>query len=402
MFAKKTDGRFLLKLGLVLVVLAGLAVAAFNGLQKTARVKLAKPDTAVDAVTGSVMVDADGGTNKELKAEADGKVVACENIVEGRQFKEGDVLVQLDTLELERLIKETKRKYADDKRLAHIELTGGKPELVAHVEKLSDEERAKLYREVNPQRKLTVDKLEQIRRLHTLNNVSDEDLANAERALEYLDLDLQKKAFNERRGELDFKATLENFDLQMDRMQVRAPSDGEITQALIWKGAMIGRGHVVAKFMSPERVVAAKISEEDFGKVKIGQTANVRLLTYGEQNFEAKVSKLLPKADEAQRFTVFLDVKVESEDQLKPNSTGEATITVNSRPGLMIPRRALFDNDKVFVVKDGRVRKQQVKVGFLALNVAEVIEGLAKDDAVIVDRLEDFRDGDRVRTVVAP
>lgn len=401
MFAKKNNGRVLLKLGVILVVLAGAVYMALDRFQATARVKLAEISTAVDAVTGTVAVDAEGGANKELKADADGKVIECDKIVVGQSFKEGDVLLRLDSTELERLIEEAKRNYDDKKKRDHITLTGGKPELVANALELSDEARAKLFRDVSPERQRAADKLEQVARLHKLNNVSDQDLENAKRALEDIDRQLQFTALDERKAAADYESMLVRSKLQLEQMEIKAPSDGEIVEASVWKGALINRGHVVGKFMSHGRVVAAKISEESFGKVRVGQDARVRLLTYGETNFDAKVSKLLPKADDAQRFTVFLDVKVESQDQLKPGSTGEVTITVGERPNaVMIARRALFDSDKVFVVKNGRVEKRTVKVGFLAYNVAEILEGIAVGEAVIVDLLDQFRDGDRVSTTL--
>jgi RND family efflux transporter MFP subunit len=239
--------------------------------------------------------------------------------------------------------------------------------------------------------------------LHALNSISDEDLRSAERALDDLDRQLMIDAFNERRGEDDYAAALETFKLQLDRMQIRAPDDGEITEALIWKGALIGRGTVVGKWMSHERVVNAKISEESFGKVKVGQKAVVRLLSYGERSFAAEVSRLLPTADDVQKFTVFLDVKVDSPEQLKPGSTGEVTITVDERRNaVMIPRLALFDGDKVCVVTDGRVQKRQVKVGYINLTEAEILEGVAEGENVIVDQAQRFPDGQRVRPELLP
>jgi RND family efflux transporter MFP subunit len=403
MLPKNNHGRVLLKLGIVLLVLAAIAFAMFNGLQKTAIVKAAKVDTAVDAVTGSVAVDADGGTVKELKSESEGKVIACEKINVGTSFKENDVLLELDATELKRRISEFRRTYVDAKKQAHIELTGGKPERLANVEQLSDEDRAALYREVSPQRKLVVENLARVKRMHELNSVSDEDLRAAERALETMDLGLQQKAFLERKGEQDFKAQMDTYDVELERMLIKAPGDGEITEALIWKGALIGRAHIVGKFMSHARIVTAKISEENFGRVQLGQKAKVRLQTYAKKDFDAVVSKLLPKADEVQRFSVFLDVKVDSQDQLKPNSTGEVTITVDSRPNaVMIPRVALFDSDKVCVVANGRVQKRQVKVGYINLTEAEILTGVAKGEHLIIDQPQRFRDGDRVRVEVLP
>jgi hypothetical protein len=93
-------------------------------------------------------------------------------------------------------------------------------------------------------------------------------------------------------------------------------------------------------------------------------------------------------------------VKVDPE-QLKPNSTGEVTITVDQRPNLvMIPRRAVFDSDKVFVVANGRVHKRQVEVGYVSLTKVEIRKGIELGEYVIVDELERFRDGERVRLQV--
>src|SRR4051812_5301100 len=167
---KNNNGGVLLKLSIVLVVVAGIAFVAFSSLQKTVRVKAAKLETAVDAVTGSVSVGADGGTNKELKAEADGKVTACDKINLATKFKEGEVLLELDQSELKRRISEFKRNYSDNKLQAHIDLTGGKPERLANVEKLSDDERTTLYREVSPLRKLTANTLAKAKRMHDLNS----------------------------------------------------------------------------------------------------------------------------------------------------------------------------------------------------------------------------------------
>jgi RND family efflux transporter MFP subunit len=403
MLLKNNNGRLLLKLGVVLLVVAAITFATFDRFQKTAMVKAAKLDTAVDAVTGSVAVDADGGTVKELKSEGEGKVIECEKINVGASFKENDILVKLDDAELRRRVSEFRRTYVDAKKQAHIEVTGGKSERLANVHTLSDEDRAALYREVSPLRKIAAENLEKARRMHAMSSISDEDLKTAERNLETVDLGLQQKAFLERKGEQDFKAQLDTFDIELERMMIKAPSDGEITEALIWKGALIGRGHIIGKFMSHARIVTAKISEENFGRVQLGQKAKVRLLTYAEKDFDAVVSKMLPKADEVQRFTVFLDVKVDSQDQLKPNSTGEVTITVDHRPNaVMVPRVALFDSDKICVVNNGRVQKRKVKVGYINLTEAEILEGVAKGEHVIIDQPQRYRDGDRVRIEVLP
>lgn len=376
MFAKNNQGSVLLKLGVVLLVLAGAGVAVFYNLRDTARVKLVNRDTAVDAVTGSVVVHAEGGF-KELKCEAAGKVKIA-NIKPSSDFKRGDVLVQLDTTELDRQIAETKRKFESDKA------------------------RAKIQLENNPERKVAEERLATVKRLFELGNASEEELKSTQRALEAIETRLKLTDFDDRKAEVDFKVAMEAFELQREKMRVVAPFDGTIHNdgAMTWEGALINAGQPVTLVFARKRVVVAKISEESFGRVKLGQTARIRLLTYGSQYFDATVSELLPAADDAQRFTVHLDVKADS-DQLMPLSTGEVTITVQTIPDqLMVLRRSVFDSNKVFVVKDGRVERRTLEVGIVTLNNVQVLKGLAVGEQVIADRVEEFREGQRVRTEV--
>ena len=104
--------------------------------------------------------------------------------------------------------------------------------------------------------------------------------------------------------------------------------------------------------------------------------------------------------DAATLFSLGDDVDPEI---LKPNSTGEVTITIHQRPNaVVVPRRALFENNKLFVVQDGIVRKREVEVGYVALNKVEVRKGVASGELVILDPNEGFRDGQRVRTELVP
>lgn len=372
--ATRNNGSILLKLGLVLLVLAGAGVALLYNTRDIARVKPVNRDTAIDAVTGSVVVHADGGF-KELKSEAAGKVVVA-NLKPGTHFQKGDVLVQLDTTELDRQIAETKRKFESDKA------------------------RAKIQLENNPERKIAEERLATVTRLFKLGNAAEEDLKNTQRALDAIDTRLKLTDFDDKKAEVDFKVAMDALELLREKMRVVAPFDGTIHNdgALTWEGALINAGQPVALVFSRKRVVVAKISEESFGRVKLGQPARIRLLTYGSQNFDATVTELLPAADDAQRFTVYLEVKADPE-QLKPLSTGEVTITVDTMPNqIMILRRSVFDSNKVWVVKNGRVERRVLEVGYVSLNNVQVRKGLEVGEQVIADRVEDFREGQRVKT----
>ncbi len=376
MFAKKNNGRVLLKVFIVLAVLVAAGFFAYQSFQVTARVKAVNRDTAVDAVTGSVRVFADGGY-REIRSQVPGTVIEAGAINKGNHFKKNDALVQLDTTELDRTMAETSREFESRQERYKIELD-------------------------DKEEKLAEEQLFTAKRLFDLGTVSEEQVKTAQRLLEGIRKRLQLAAFDRKKAERDYEETMKTLRLTREKMTIKAPIDGQVLDPLTSEGALIGERQPVVTIFSNLRVVSAKISEEKFGRVKIGQKANLRLLTYGTKEFGATVSRLLPTADETQQFEVWLEVKADDPDQLKPGSTGEVTITVAVRPNqIVIPRRALFGSDKVWVVKNGRVQRRQVKVGFdSSLNVVEILEGLDVGEHIIVDRLEEFHEGQRVRVQV--
>ena len=402
MLASNNNGRVLLQLVLVLIVLAVGGFFALQQYRPVARVKAANRQEAADAVTGTVTVEPEGRT-KELKSDAAGRVIWCDAIAkQSARFKKGEKLVELDSTELKRTIADTKRQFEHASLMKRFLLTGGKPELLENLGDISDADLVKKFQELSADRKELIRKLESAERLLVLNAASQTDVRTAQRELENLDNALKRTVIEDKNAEAVYQSTLAALNAQLDRMTILAPADGQIDVPQVWEGALIGQGHVLATWFSNERVVAAKISEEDFGKVKVGQEAILRLLTRGRREFPAVVSSFHPKADEVQRFTVFLKVNVENpEEVLLPNSTGEVTITIdNHSNALMIQRRAVFDSDKVLVVNNGRVQKRQVKIGFVAVNVVEILDGLKDGEQVIVDNLDEFHDGQRVRIEV--
>ncbi|MSU24777.1 MAG: efflux RND transporter periplasmic adaptor subunit [Opitutus sp.] len=375
--AKNGNISVVLKVVLTLAVVVGGVVVSLNSFRPTAIVATVRRDTAVDVVTGSVTVRADHDL-QELKSELEGRVAWCDPLDPSHEFKKGDELLKLDSEDLQRAMKEAEDAYNT---------------AVA---------RAKIEQAKDPRRQLALDALKTAQRLRDKGEWSDEKVNEAKRALDSMETLLDLADFDTNQKKITFENNQAAAKRVLEKMTVRAPADGLVVVALVAPGALIGKGAVVATFYYTARLVMAKVSEDNFSKIQLGQLARVRLLNLGSKEFDAKVTKILPFADaETQRYTVYLDVKLELKD-LIPNSTGEVTISVGEHPNQpMIPRRALGLGNYVLVVKDGRVEKRKVEVGYLGLNFAEVREKLAPGEQVIVEDLEDFRDGQRVRVTVS-
>jgi len=379
MTAKNGNISLILKLVLAAAVVGAVVFVALQRLSDTVVVAPVTRGAAVSAVPGSIEVSADKSGIRPLKSELGGRVAVSEALAPDARFKKGDVLLKLDSADLEREIAETKRNFE------------------------SGQEKRKLLLAASTDKEVAKETLTNLERLQLRGDVSTEAVKAARRAVDAIDSRFKIEEFDNKKATDDYDALMRAKQLQLERMSLIATEDGVVKDVMVWNGALIGAGAPVATFLSNERLVSAKISEENFGAIRLGQPAKVRLLIYpAEPAFDAKVSKILSSADElTQRYTVYLDVAVDPA-RLMHGSTGQVTITVGQRENaLLVPRRAIFNSNNVFVVKEGRVQLRQIELGFLDLNRAEVTKGLAEGDLVIVENIDMFRDGQRVRVPAA-
>lgn len=361
-----------------LIIAGAVLVAAIFAvsyyLRPVAMVAVAVQGKAVRAVPGSVEVKAEFGM--QLKSEVSGRVSATELDI-GKKVSRGDVLVQIDTGDVDLEIDRIKNEIVAAKR--KVELGSLlRPEVLNARESLENFERqtkAGAYpaAELEKQRRL-VGQLEQRMELDEVNN---------RLALE------------------NFQNSLHAKEREKAKMTIIAPSDGVVTTVEARAGDLIGSNSLIATIMAVGRLVEAKLSEENFAAVKIGQKASVRFLTYGNEQYNAVISKILPSADATtQRYSVHLDLFMPEGRSLVPGLTGEVSIIISERNNaVIIPRRALVGSF-VYVVEGSKVSLRSVQKGYESLNQVEIVTGLQAGEQVVVEQQDRFRDGDRVRVQI--
>jgi RND family efflux transporter MFP subunit len=363
------------RLVMAVSVLIALAIALIYFTRPVAKVVRVVRGKAVNAVPGSVIVAAE--YEMELKSELGGHIIKSA-LDEGKHFKEGEFLVQLDA--------------------------GG---IEIQIEKLQiDEDTLKKRIAVGSPAQLSLDGAEvgfaDAERLHKLGQMSDSDFESQRRSFESVQWQVKlEQISNQNLIDVDENA-LKAMRRDRDKMTITAPFDCVVSKVLARPGALIDMGAPIAMLISTDRKVVARISEEDFAGIRLGQKATVRFLSYGNELYNASVSKILPTADpDTQRYEVFLNVDL-SRELLIPGLTGEVSIVVGEHENtLIVPRRALFGSH-LLVVKNGRVHLRPVAVGYVGLNEAEIPVGVEEGERVIVDEIDRFRDGENVRSTIIP
>jgi RND family efflux transporter MFP subunit len=363
------------KIIIAIAVVIVLAAAAFVMLLRpVAEVATVTSDQAVNTVPGSVDVRAE--YQMDLRSEIGGRLLTSK-LDPGDPVKEGAKLAQLDTSDLKLDIERIENDYEAFKEQKAIGSSlvldlDTATENLANYERLAKDGRYPLA-----------------------------DLEKQRRAVKQIQQRVALEKVGNQQTVANYENTLAVKHRQLAKMTLTAPFDGVISQVYAHPGDLISGGAPIATLIATNRIVEAKISEENFADIKLGQSATVRFLGYGEKLYQAKVTKILPTADpDTQRYVVYLDVKIDRE-KLVPGITGEVSIVVGERHAdAIIPRRALLGND-VFVVADGRAELRRVEVGYTSLTAAEILKGLKAGEQVIVERTDTFRDGDRVRAVSA-
>jgi RND family efflux transporter MFP subunit len=358
-----------------LYIIAAVAVLAIGGFlaiklsRPEALVAFVKRGTAVSALPATVAVRAD--YSMEIRSEAGGRVIGS-SLVLGRRVKAGELLLKIDDTDLK-----------------------------LELERVTNDYNAALKRrEIGSATKLDLETaqadLANFTRLAEAGQYSSTELDKRKREVRSLEQKLEIEQINEETLITGLATDIKTRKRQIEKTSLFSPIDADVTSVSAYVGELIASGAPLATLLARERVIEARVSEENFSGVELGQRAQVRFLGYAGEQFTGKVARVLPTADPVtQRYTVILDVDIAPE-RLVPGLSGEASIIVGQRAdSLIIPRRSLLGS-YVMIVKDGVVKQRKVTRGYESLNEVEITEGLKEGELVITDSIDTYRDGDRV------
>lgn len=356
-----------------LVVLLGAAVFWWTqGRETTVIVAEASRGTAVNAVTGTVEVLATA--DLWVKSERDGRLAEVPVRI-GDLVEIGDLIFRQESELLDiQLEQESVRQTAAQARL----------ELPLQAEFDLEARRRDL---------------ESLRVQVELGQASQARLDDLQREVRRVEVRLLEERINRTEAAGVLSARVRELEFQRGQMSQTAAIKGEVVEILGIIGNQINARNNVVRIVSIDRTVQMELSEEDMGGVGVRAPVTLRLASYPGVEFRGEVNSLFATAD-ASAKTRQLFVKVEAEPGvLVPGLTGEGYLIKEERDGaVLVPRRALVGN-RLYVVTDGVVEVRTVRPGFLSLNRAEIAEGLAPGEQVVLENQDLLRDGQRVRPI---
>jgi HlyD family secretion protein len=395
---KKRKKRIIIASIVVIVVLlfAGVLFAFSHGGTKIDPTKLAKVEKGDLAKSVVATGKVEPITKVEVKSKASG-IVKKLLVDAGDKVKKGQLLAQLDKLEIEAQVEQSKAAL----QAAEANLTSSK----------ADWERAKVDAE-GPEVPMTKRGYDRAEGMAKDGVVSQSALDDAEKeykmALNKQNVAkaqivvLQGKIAQSQAQIAESRANLDQLEEQLSYTDIVSPIDGVILSRDVELGdavssiLVLGSSATLVMTLGDTSsvYVKGKVDESDIGRVYLGQPARIKVESFKDKTFNGVVTKISPMGVEKDNVTTF-EVRASINNpggELKAEMTANAEIILEEHKNvLQIPEGAiLYDKDKKASVeipnpkaKDGK-DKIAVNIGISNGAKTEVLSGLKEGQDVVL------------------
>jgi len=195
---------------------------------------------------------------------------------------------------------------------------------------------------------------------------------------------------------------------RLAQTQLTAPADAVVLARQVEPGQIVqpGKTLLTLALAGPVQLLA-QVDELSLDQLRVGQTASVLADAFPRQRFSASVLAIAPLVD-AQRGAVEVRFALPPPAPafLREDMTLSVEVETARREGtLVLPLAALRSEDAagtatVWVERDGRVEARTLRLGVRTLAAAEVLDGLTAGDKVLIGAAP--APGRRVRAEVGP
>ena len=332
----------------------------------------------------------------EVKSKASG-IVKKLYVDYGDHVKQGDILAELDKVQLEASVRASEANYqaaqaARDSATAALErnkVDAEGPDVP--FLKLSMERAEQMYKD-GVMSKSYVEDAEKNYQLALNKQVS------AQRNLAVSRAEIAKAEAQVAQA----KAALENAEEDLRNSTIITPIDGLVLSRDVNVGDAVSSilvlGSQATLIMTlgdiSEVYVQGKVDEADIGKVYLNQPARIVVESFKDKKFTGKVTKISPMGKEKDNVTTF-EVRVSISNptlELKANMSANAEILLEEKKNvLMVPESSLiYDKDRSASVElpdpkaDNGRKKVPVKLGISNGVKTEIVSGLNEKQQVVL------------------
>lgn len=347
-----------LLVGVTLIIRTGVLASSRNQAvpaPSSISVKIAEAQY-VDTVPGLTLNGSlEGLTSATVSAKLAGRIEQV-LVEEGQPVKAGDPLVKLETVELANSARQA--QDAVKKAAASYELA------------LNDYQR--------------------YQSLYGQGAVSEQQFDTAKAKLKTAEADLSSAEANQSSAEQQYGYGV-----------IVSPVDGVVANKTATVGQVVSPGAALMVVQDINQVYAVvNVEQKDLGRIKIGQTASVKVDAYPDKVYPGTLDIMNPEAASASRmFRVKIKLDNAAGD-LKPGMFAKVQLaTGDAVQVLTVPQAAVMQKqglNYVFTIDDGKAVRRPIDIGEVNDGTITVKSGLQAGEKVIVSSVNRLKDGDIV------
>ena len=207
------------------------------------------------------------------------------------------------------------------------------------------------------------------------------------------------------------QATLDLAKVVADYTRITSPYNGVITTRNFFRGDFIrsaadGNNMPILSVARTDKLrVVVNVPDRDVPFVDRGDPAEIHIDALPGRGFEGTIARFSESEDPSDR-TMHTEIDLDSEGgRLREGMYGSVAIVLDpaSDKALTIPSRSLIHQDgkgrgALYVVRDGKIARQDVRIGKDNGVSVEVLDGIKADDAVVVSYNGSISEGLAVKT----
>lgn len=314
--------------------------------------------------------------NKELEVSSNiSGVINTINIYEGCFVKKNDLLIQLDNGEYEIAYNEAE----DQMMTAKVEYGLLKKDLPKDSTSIKN---ADIYYE----------KLADLEIAFKKNEISKDEY---DKRKDEIDMKIiftgakREEYIRNKSGVTRASNNRKKAELNLQHTMIRAKYDGVVGDFDLVEGTRINAGDKLCKlFQSNIMRIDVNILENEIDKIKLGNVVEIEIPAIPNEKFQGKIKRISPYIN-SENGTCKVEVRIDNyEQKIKPGMFAKVLIETNTlKSRLLVLKEALLVRDKrnlVFVVEDSLAKWKYVKLGADNEKYIEILDGVKKDDDVII------------------
>jgi len=199
--------------------------------------------------------------------------------------------------------------------------------------------------------------------------------------------------------------------VKFELAEVTSPVDGIVGKVYLDKGAGVSppspspqMGTPIFRIVNMDKVkVVINVIEKELPKIKVNQTAEIKVEAYPDKIFSGKVNLVSPVVDPQTRTAQAEITLSNPRHLLKPGMFAQVKIVEKTKKEAVLVSSYVIlekgDEKTVFVVEKGKAFSKLVKIGDFGSDLVEIMDGLTPGETLVVSGQHKLSPGDSVRIV---